>query len=134
MSTGSPWIKTAKRGLMSAEEKREIERLAAAMRNPTPGKIARKMNRHPATVNWYMLTHGLIERKPGRASRQYQRNGKTIYPYSEEHDAAIETHRITGKTYQEIAEAITAQFGIHRSAHSVQVRMVQLAATPESTP
>lgn len=118
------------RGRMTPENHREIERLATTMRDPTPGKIARAIGRHPATVNWYMLTHGLIERKPGRAAHTYQRNGKTIHPYSVEHDARIEQLRAEGKKHREIGEIVTREFGIARSAHSVQVRIVQLAASP----
>lgn len=121
---------TVLRGRMSDADRAEIERLASTMLKPTPGKIARKINRHVATVNWYMLTHGLIERKIGRAPRSYTRSGRTIHPYQPEHDARIEQLRADGKTHREIAEIITAEFDIKRTAHSVQVRMVQLAADP----
>lgn len=119
-----------KRGRMSDADKIEIERLAGEMKLPTPGKIARKIGRHPATVKWFMLTRGLIEQTTGRAPGPYQRNGKTIYPYAEEHDIAIERMRAQGKVFREIADAITAEFGIDRTAHSVQVRLVQLSADP----
>lgn len=121
-----------KRGRMTAEDKAEIERLAGTMKNPTPGKIAGKINRHPATVNWHMLTRGLIERKAGRAARVYTRNGQTVHPYTEEHDARIEHLRVQGRRFREIAETITSEFGIARTAHSVQVRLVQLTASPDS--
>lgn len=119
-----------KRGKMCAEDKAEIERLAATMKKPTPGKIAAMVDRHPATVNWYMLTRGLITRKPGRAPHAYVRNGKTIHPYTDEHDARIEALRVEGKVYREIGEIVTREFGIERNAHSVQVRIVQLSAAP----
>lgn len=119
------------RGKMTDADRAEIERLAATMKKPTPGKIARAINRHPATVNWFMLTRGLIERKVGRAARPYQRNGVTVHPYSEAHDVFIEAHRSLGKTYREVAELVTAEFGIARNLHSVQVRLVQLAAAPD---
>jgi hypothetical protein len=121
------------RGRMTDADRAEIERLAASMTNPTPGKIARKIKRHVATVNWYMLTHGLIERKPGRAPRSYTRNGFTIHPYSPEHDARLEELRTSGKVWREVAETLTREFGIKRTAHSVQVRMIQLAAVPDQT-
>lgn len=119
------------RGRMSESDKAEIERLATTMKKPTPGKIARSINRHPATVNWYMLTRGLIERVPGRAARPYQRNGVTVHPYSTAHDAFIEGRRSEGKSFREIAALVTAEFGISRNLHSVQVRLVQLAAAPD---
>lgn len=119
-----------KRGKMTDEDKIKIEHLALTMKNPTPGKIARAINRHPATVNWHMLTRGLIERVPGRAPHSYTRNGKTIYPYAPEHDTFIEDLRTQGKVFREIGELVTAKFGIERDAHSVQVRIVQLSAAP----
>ncbi len=119
------------RGKMTDADRAEIERLASTMAKPTPGKIARKINRHVATVNWYMFSHGLIERKPGRAARVYQRNGKAVHPYTEAHDAFIESLRSQGKKFREIAELVTAKFGIERNQHSVQVRIVQLSAAPD---
>lgn len=120
-----------KRGRMTLEDKATIERLVDEMKSPTPGKIAAKLNRHPSTVNWYMLTRGLIERTPGRAARSYTRNGITVHPYLEEHDEFISARRAEGKKYREIAELVTAKFGIARNQHSVQVRLVQLAAAPD---
>ncbi|SDD93511.1 hypothetical protein SAMN05216337_101785 [Bradyrhizobium brasilense] len=119
-----------KRGKLAAEEKSEIERLALALAKPTPGRIAAILDRHPATVNWYMLRHGLITRQPGRARRIYVRNGKTVHPYSAEHDRRIESLRAQGKVYREIGEIVTREFGIERDAHSVQVRITQLSAAP----
>lgn len=118
-----------KRGRMSAEEIKEVERVICSMKKPTAGKVACKVNRHPATINWYMLRHGYIERKPGRASRPYMRNGKVVNPYTEEHDVRLEALRAEGKVFREIGEILTAEFGIKRSGHSVQVRLVQLTAS-----
>lgn len=119
------------RGRMSAEDKAEIERLATTMAKPSVGKIAAKVNRHPATVNWFMLTRGLIERKPGRAPHSYVRNGRTVHPYSEDHDAFIEARRSEGLSFKDVAARVTEKFGIPRNEHSVQVRLVQLAAAPD---
>lgn len=120
-----------KRGRMSIEEKKNVETVINSMRQPTPGKVARRVNRHPATINWYMLTHGHIERKCGHAPRPYCRNGKMIYPYTAEQDARIEQLRTEGKSFREIAETLTIEFGIERSAHSIQVRLVQLTVAPD---
>jgi len=119
------------RGRMTPADKATIEQLAASMLRPTPGKIAAKINRHPATVAWFMLTRGLVERKPGRATRTYQRNGVTVHPYTEEHDAFIQDLRKQGLGYRQIALQLTARFGIHRNGTSVNVRLVQLAAAPD---
>lgn len=120
-----------RRGRMTPEDRQEIERLASTMLKPSPGVIAQKINRHPATVNWYMLTHGLVERKVGRAPRPYQRNGKTVHPYAIEHDRFILNLRIQGNGPTEIAKLLTDKFGIQRSLHSVQIRLVQLAVDPD---
>jgi hypothetical protein len=121
------------RGKMSVAECAEIERLASVMRKPTPGKIARAINRHPATVKWYMLTHGLIEQKPARCPRIYFRGGRAIHPYSEEHDRRLLELRSThpDAPLRVIGELITAEFGIERNSHSVAVRLTLLAAAPD---
>jgi len=116
---------------MSPDDHKEIERLAATMAKPSPGAIAQRINRHPATVNWYMLTHGLVERRVGRAPRPYERNGKTVYPYAIEHDKFILAMRVQNKGPTEIAKLVTEQFGIKRSLHSVQIRLIQLAVDPD---
>lgn len=121
-----------RRGRMTAEDKAEIERLAETMEKPTAGKIAAKINRHPATVNWYMLTRGLIERTPRRAPHTYTRNGKTVHPYTVEHDEFIGRLRAESKPFREIGELVSAKFGIERTGHSVQVRIIQLSASPSS--
>lgn len=120
-----------KRGRISPEEKIEIERVIGSMKKPTAGKVARRVNRHPATINWYMLTKGHIEREPGRAPGPYVRAGKIIYPYAPEHDAFIQELRRAGLSKKIIAARLTAEFGIARSHHSVDVRLVQLAAAPQ---
>lgn len=120
---------------MSAEERKQIDELAARMVKPSAGKIAQKLQRHPATVKWYMLRNGLIERSPGHASKPYMRNGAMVYPYAPEHDRRLIELR-TDKpgrsrlTYREIGEILTREFSIKRDAHSVQVRMTQLACDP----
>lgn len=115
---------------MSQAERDKIEELAASMKKPTPGKIARQLQRHPATVNWYMLRNGLIERPVGHALKPYMRNGVMVHPYTKEHDARLIELRKGGKTYREIGEILTAEFSIERDAHSTQVRMTQLACDP----
>ncbi len=123
-------IAARKHGRMSIEEKAEIDRLCVEMKDPTPGKIAEQMNRLPSTVTFYMLTHGLIERTPGHARKPYVRKGKIIHPYSTEQDIFIEGLRKQGKTFQDIGELVTKEFGIVRSGGSVQLRIAQLAAAP----
>ena len=119
-----------KRGRLSPEERAEIERLASTLKNPTPSVIARRLNRHPATVQWHMIRHGLIERtvsyrerKPGRLP-----NGSRTNPYTPEQDARLVELRLQGKVYREIAAVLTAEFGVPRNLHSVQVRHIMLSA------
>jgi len=118
-----------KRGPLSDLEREEIDRLAAAMEHPTPGKIALRLNRLKSCVNWYMLTRGLLDR-PRLYPRldPYVINGRTIYPYRPEHDQRIEHLRRTNLRPREIAAIVSAEFGIPRNQHSVRVRLAVLAS------
>jgi hypothetical protein len=118
------------RGRMTDAEKKRIDEIAARMRDPKPSPIAHKINRHPATVTWYMLTKGLLVREPGYAPAPYERNGKMIFPYSPEQDAMLVELRTKGLSKKLIARSLTEKFGIERNHHSVDVRLVQLAAAP----
>lgn len=119
------------RGRMTDAEKQRIDEIAGRMKNPKAGPIALKINRHHSTVTWYMLTKGLLVRTPGYAPAPYKRNGRMIYPYSKEQDEIILELRSRGVSKQKIAEHLTDKFGIERSFHSVDVRLVQLAAAPD---
>jgi IS30 family transposase len=120
---------TIKRGRMSPEEKAEINRLCETMTDPAPSKIALRLNRHPATVHWYMLRAGYWDKPPRRAPRPYQcANGQKRYPYSEEHDRRLLDLEIAGHKFRRIAEIMSSEFGIPRNEHSVRVRSIQLAA------
>lgn len=122
-----------KRGRMSPEEKALIARLVEEMKEPTPGKIASRLNRHIATVTWHLLSHNLIERPVGYLPHAYSRNGKIIHPYTKEHDQLIEELRVQGKNCREIGDLVTARYGIARTGTSIRVRLVQLAAAPDET-
>lgn len=122
---------TIKRGRMTPAEKVELERVIGRMKKPTPGRVAAVVNRHPATINWFMLKRGYISRQPGYAPAPYVRNGKTVHPYTPEHDAFILGLRERGATKKDIAKQLTEKFGVERSHHSVDVRLVQLAAAPD---
>ncbi len=116
---------------MSAEEIAEIERLASVLRDPKPGPIAARLNRHPATISWYMLTHGLLTRPVRYMSRGYVRNGAEAHPWTPDQDRRLTELRVAGKNYREIGEILTVEFGVPRNAHKVQVRAVMLAATDD---
>jgi hypothetical protein len=119
-----------KRGRMTAEEKAEIERLAGALKKPTPGIIAHRLNRHPATIAWFMICQGLIERTVRYGSRRVgtRANGTKINPYTPEQDKRLIELRRQGLVFREIAEIMTREFGVPRNMHSVQVRCIMLAA------
>ncbi|EJN15728.1 hypothetical protein PMI42_00746 [Bradyrhizobium sp. YR681] len=117
-----------RKGLSDAD-RAEIERLCSTMAKPTPGKISNKIGRDVGTVAWFMITHGLIERKiqyGGPAS--YMQGGKVVFRYTEEHDRKIVAMRRDGKSVREIAAAVTDEFGIARTPHSIDVRLKMLAA------
>ena len=116
------------RGLSDAD-RQEIERLCSVMSKPTPGKIARRLGRDVGTVAWFMIRQGLIERKISYAGpASYVQGGKTVFRYTEAHDLRLVELSRAGKRPREIATIITAQFGIARTAHSVDVRLTMLAA------
>jgi IS30 family transposase len=123
-------IEGIKRGRMSPDEKAEIERLALALKKPTPSVIARRINRHPATVAWFMITRGLIERKVRYAPAKVGRrpDGTAINRYTSEQDGRLVALRREGKSHRQIAEIVTQEFGVPRNLHSVQVRIIMLAA------
>lgn len=114
--------------------RQKIEDMAAEMDKPSPSKIARALGLKSGTVNWYMLTHGLVAvRPPSYSNRPYTRNGMTIYPYEAGHDAMLLAMRVDNKTFQEIADALVEAFGIPRNAHSVHNRAVMLAAIDDES-
>lgn len=127
-------FETIKRGRMSPEEKAEIERLCETLKNPTPSTIARRLNRHPATVKWHMLTHGLWDVPPQRAPRPYTtKNGQTRNPWMPEHDRRLLALELAGEgsantIWRDIAETLTREFGVPRNQHSARIRAIMLAA------
>jgi IS30 family transposase len=119
-----------KRGKPTAGERAEIESIAAAMTHPTPSKIARRLNRHTATVTWYCITHGLVERRRPSAplSASYVRNGRRIHRYDAEEDALILAMRVQDFSFVEIARHSNARFNRDRNEHGIRVRCVVLAS------
>lgn len=121
-----------KRGRMSADECAEIERLALTLRKPTPAAIARRLNRHPATVKWHMLTRGLLDLPTRYGPCHYtKRDGTEVYPWNPDQDRRLTELRIERHSYRHIGEVLTGEFGIPRNAHKVQVRAVMLAAAAD---
>jgi hypothetical protein len=118
------------RGRMTSEEKAEIERLAETLKRPMPGPIARRLNRHPATVKWYMLRHGLLVQPRRCIPGPYTtKSGITRHPWTPPQDARLEELLAAGKNYRQAGEILTAEFNIPRNTHNCQVRAVMLAAS-----
>jgi IS30 family transposase len=105
-----------KRGRLTPEEKTEIERLATTLQKPTPGAIAQRLDRHPCTINWHMICHGLIERKVTYRSSRPDARGHT--PYTRDHD-------------KRMLELRRQNIDIKRNRHSVHNRLMMLAAYQE---
>lgn len=120
-----------KRGRLTEAERAEIDRLALSMKRPTPYAIANRLNRHPATITWYMLRSGLLNRPAGTVRRPYERNGATVHPWKPEHDRRLTELRCANWSYSRIAAALTDEFGVPRKWNSVRVRAVMLAAAED---
>jgi hypothetical protein len=127
-----------RRGRLSEDEKATIAALAE--RHPNPYRIAGILNRHPATINWHMLTNGLLCRKPQYLARSYVRGGRTVHPWEPRHDVRLlavllECERTAASAlaaYRSTAAQLTEEFGIFRDHHSVRVRATILAAAEDA--
>jgi IS30 family transposase len=116
---------------MSDAEKAQIEHLSLTMAKPTPAKIAHRLNRHPATVNWHMISHGLVERPVRYGKKSFRRrDGIEVNSYTPPQDKRLMELRTRGTSFPVIAATLTAEFGIQRNEHSVRIRCIMLAAAP----
>jgi IS30 family transposase len=122
-----------KRGRMSDGEIETMRHIVAGMRKPTPGKVARLLNRHPATIQWQMMLAGLWQRERRYGPNpSYQRGGRTIFHFDVAEDRRLEELRVAGHSIAAIARQLNAEFDRKRSAHSVDVRLKMLAAYEEA--
>jgi len=122
-----------KRGRLSDAEIEVMHQLVAGMRKPTPGKVARMMNRHPATIQWRMMLAGLWDRQLRYSpTPSYRRNGRTIWRFDGAEDRLLEQLRTEGLSVTAIAERLNASFHRDRNGHSVDVRLKMLAAYREA--
>jgi DNA-binding CsgD family transcriptional regulator len=117
-----------KRGRLSPDEMAIVDEMAD--RGRSPGQIALRLNRHPATINYAM--HRLGHRKLTRRTNTYVRNGKVVKPFSEREDALILSLRTQGYKVAEIADAVTATFDHPRTPHTINTRLVMLASAAEA--
>lgn len=114
---------TIKRGLLTPEENEQIAALAD--RGFGAGRIAQKLNRHPATVSYAM--HRLGVRRLTRRDFSYVRNGVVVKSFSAEEDAFITALRVQGCKTPKIAQLVTKLFGHPRSPHTINMRLVVLS-------
>ncbi len=93
------------------------------------GPIARRLEKHPATVRWFMYRNGLVQpsTRPG-AMPTDRPNSAGRKGYTPAEDAFITGLRVEGVELGEIARRATDQFGHPRSRHGVEVRLTMLAA------
>jgi uncharacterized protein YkuJ len=113
-----------KRGKLTAREKAVIAELAAE--GWKPSRIAVRLNRHRATINFHMVTNGL--RAPEPRTFSFERNGVKVVSFSEEEDLFIHVLRIQDLPLQTIATAASNRFGHQRSRESISVRLRMLAS------
>lgn len=114
---------TILRGRLSEAELEQIEALAE--RRLSPGIIAMRLNRHPATVGYAMHRMGL--RTLAKREFSYVRNGVAVKSFSAEEDAFVTALRVQGFTTTKIAGLVTKRFGHRRSPHTINVRLVLLS-------
>src|SRR5689334_21512613 len=112
-----------KRGLLTPTEKEQIVELAE--RGWSSGRIAGRLNRHPATVSYAM--HRLGVRTLVRRDFSYVRKGVVVKSFSAEEDALVLELRTRGLPTTKIAPIVSERFGHRRSAHTIGVRLVLLS-------
>lgn len=118
-----PW--PVKRGRLSDDEIATIEAMGEA--GQTPGRIARRLGRHPSTVNYRLVSAGLRPAKPQPHREPHTRGGRVVRPFLPAEDAFIQERRIAGDSWPKIAAAVECRFGWSRPKHSIGARLMQLA-------
>lgn len=112
-------------GGLSPDDHRRIFDLAE--RGWKSHRIAREIEKHPSTVQWFMYRNGL--KAPGYPRQTASiRNGRVLKPFTPEEDAFITALRIQGFGPTKIADLTTKRFGHPRSFHTIACRLVMLAA------
>jgi hypothetical protein len=119
------------RGRLTDADRERIQELAE--RGAKAGRIAQIIKRHQSTVYWYMVSNGLTTpRAAPNKPASYVRNGRIVRHFSADEDAFILALRVQGFSFTKIAHAANGRFATERTAHSVQVRIIMLAAREEA--
>lgn len=112
-----------KRGRMTPEENNLVIDLSE--KGFSAGRIAPILNRHPSTVHFALVRHGLV--KPKAKSFSYMRKGHRVVSFDRDEDAFLQATRAAGHTFAVIRKAIMARFGRERSTGTIGVRLLMLA-------
>jgi len=112
-------------GLSEADHERIF---ALAGKGLTCGPIAQRIEKHPATVRWFMYRNGLAQPGQRHAKPADKADARGRKGYSAEEDAHLLALRAAGTDLRVIAENMTERFGHPRSRHGVEVRLTMLAA------
>lgn len=115
-------------GGLSDADHAEIYRLAD--KGWSANRIAVKISKHPATVQWFMYCAGLSAPQY-RNTKPYYRNGRLVTPFTPDEDAFIEALRIQDYHLDKIAEVASKRFGGQRTSHTIRCRLIMLAARHE---
>ena len=112
-------------GLSEADHAEIYDR---AERGQRASQIARAIGKHPSTVQWFMYSEGLAAPRQRDDPQPYMRGGRLVRPYSREEDAFIEALRVQDYSLSKIAELTNKRFGTERTYHTIQMRLIMLAA------
>lgn len=119
------------RGRLTPVDHINIERFAGEGLNASA--IARKIGKHPSTVQWFMYSTGLQAPKQTDTPKSYvRRNGRTVKGFSSHEDAFIQALRIQDYTPIQIAELASKRFDTQRSHHTIRCRLKMLAAAEDA--
>jgi hypothetical protein len=114
-------------GRLTEDDREKIRELAE--QGLGPQKISHVVRRHPSTVNWFMYSEGLRAPRPSPDTpSSYLRGGRRVHRFTAAEDALIESLRVDGLAFPEIARRASEQFSTARTPHVIQCRLIMLAA------
>jgi IS30 family transposase len=120
---------TVRPGGLSEADREQI--FALADKGMKCGPIARRIEKHPATVRWFMYRNGLAQPVRRKSIPTAHPDARGRKGYSPEEDAALLEMRSAGIDLRVIAERMTERFGHRRTRHGVEVRLIMLAASDD---